>query len=255
MARKFPNGIDLQNQKVVNLADGSNPTDAVTKQQLDSAVAGLSWKQPVKAATTANITLSGTQTIDGISILATDRVLVKDQTTATGNGIYVAAAGAWTRATDADSTAELSGAAVYVTSGTVNGDKAFTQTTEAPTIGSSNIVWAQIGGGSLPVAGNGLTLTGSTLDVGAGTGISVGADSVAVDTAVVVRKFSIATHASTTSITINHGLGTTLTTSAVFITSTGEEIFPDVTHTDANNTAFGFGVAPTANSLTFVIHG
>lgn len=255
MSRKFPSGIDVQNQKIVNLADGSNPTDAVTKQQLDAALVGLSWKQPVKAATTANITLSGTQTIDGISIVANDRVLVKDQTTQTGNGIYVAASGAWTRATDADSTSELHGAAVYVTSGTVNGDKGFTQQTENPTVGSSNIVWAQFGGGSLPVAGNGLTLTGSTLDVGAGTGISVGADSVSVDTAVVVRKFSTATHASTTSIVINHGLGTTATTEAVFVTATGEEIFPDVTHTDANNTTFGFGVAPTANSLTFVIHG
>lgn len=255
MARKFPNGIDLQNQRAVNGADGSAATDLVTKQQLDAAVVGLTWKAPVRAATTANITLSGTQTVDGVALVATDRILVKDQTTQSANGIYVVAAGAWSRATDADSTTDLHGAAVYVTSGTVNGDKAYTQTTDNPTIGSSNIVWSQFGGGTLPVAGNGLTLTGSTLDVGAGTGISVAADAVAIDTAVVVRKFSTATHASTTSIAITHGLGTTLTTNAVFITSTGEEIFPDVTHTDANNTTFGFGVAPTANTLTFVIHG
>jgi hypothetical protein len=255
MARKFPNGIDLQSQRAVNAADASNPTDLVTKQQLDAAVAGLSWKQPVRAATTTNITLSGTQTIDGVSVIAGDRVLAKDQTTASANGIYVVAAGAWSRSTDADSTAELQSATVYVTSGTTNADKAFTQTTDSPTVGSSNIVWAQVGGGTLPTAGAGLTLTGSTLDVGAGTGISVGTDTVSVDTAVVARKFSTATHASTTSIAILHSLGTTATTNAVFVTATGEEIFPDVTRTDANTTTFTFGAAPTANTLTFVIHG
>lgn len=260
MARKFSNGIDLQSQRAINAADGSSPTDLVTKQQLDNAVAGLSWKQPVRAATTTNGTLATAyangQTIDGVTLATGDRILIKDQTTQSENGIYVvAASGAPTRATDADSTAELNGATAYVTSGTTNADKAFTQTTDSPTIGTSAIVWAQIGGGTLPTAGNGLTLTGSTLDVGAGTGISVGADTVGIDTAVVTRKFSTATHSSATSITITHSLGTTATTEAVFVTATGEEIFPDVTHASANTTTFTFGSAPTANTLTFVIHG
>lgn len=260
MARKFSNGIDLQSQRAVNAADPSTATDLATKQYVDNAVLGLSWKAPVRVATTTNGTLATAyangQTIDGVTLATGNRILIKDQTTQTENGIYtVNASGAPTRATDADSTAELNGATVYVTSGTTNADKAYTQTTDSPTVGSSNIVWAQIGGGTLPTAGNGLTLTGSTLDVGAGTGISVAADTVGVDTSVVVRKYSTSTHGATTSIAITHSLGTTATTNAVFITSTGEEIFPDVTHTDSNNTTFTFGAAPTANTLTFVIHG
>lgn len=260
MARKFSNGIDLQSQRAVNAADPSTATDLATKQYVDNAILGLSWKTPVRVATTTNGTLAtayaNSQTIDGVTLATGNRILLKDQTTQTENGIYtVNASGAPTRATDADSTAELAAATVYVTSGTTNADKAYTQTTDAPTIGSSNIVWAQVGGGTLPTAGAGLTLTGSTLDVGAGTGISVAADSVAVDASVVVRKFSTATHAATTSIAITHNLGTTATTEAVFVTSGGEEIFPDVVHTDSNTTTFTFGSAPTSNTLTFVIHG
>ena len=261
MARKFSNGIDLQNQRAVNAADASAATDLVTKQQLDNALLGLAWKSPAaRVATTTNGTLATAyangQTIDGVTLVTGDRILLKNQTTQTENGIYtVNASGAPTRSTDADSASELHAAAIYVTSGTTNADTAWTQTTDNPTIGSSSIVWAQFGGGTLPIAGLGLTLTGSTLDVGAGTGIIANANDVAVDTAVVVRKFSIATHAATTSIAIAHSLGTTATTEAVFVTSTGEEIFPDVVHTSTTVTTFTFGAAPTLNTLTFVIHG
>ena len=82
-------------------------------------------KRSVRVATTANITLSGTQTIDGIAVVAGDRVLVKDQTTASQNGIYVVAAGAWARAADANAISELAGACVNVDSGTTNGGLRF----------------------------------------------------------------------------------------------------------------------------------
>lgn len=262
MARKFPNGIDLQNQKAVGAADGTAATDLVTKQQLDGAVVGLAWKAPVRAATTTTGTLSTAyangSAIDGVTLATNDRILIKDQTTATENGIYtVNSTGVPTRATDADSTSELNGAAVYITTGTTNADKAYTQTTDSPTISSSSIVWAQFGGGTLPTAGAGLTLTGSTLDVGntGGSGITVNANDIAIDHSVVPKLFSIATHAATTSIAITHSLGTTATTEAVFITATGEEIYPDIFHTSTTVTTFVFGVAPTLNTLTFVIHG
>lgn len=87
--------------------------------------------------------------MDGITLATADRILIKDQATQTENGIYtVNASGAPTRATDADSTAELAAATVFVLSGTVNADKAFTQTTDAVTIGSSNVVFVQFGGGT-----------------------------------------------------------------------------------------------------------
>lgn len=103
------------------------------------------WKDPVKAATTANITLSGAQTIDGISIVADDRVLVKSQSTQSENGIYLCKAGAWVRTTDADAATELEGAAVTVQRGTSNENTTWLQTTDGITLGSSNIVWQQLG--------------------------------------------------------------------------------------------------------------
>lgn len=256
---RFETGIDLRGQIASNAADPSAATDLATKQYVDNAILGLAWKAPVRVATTTNGTLATAyangQTVDGVTLATNDRILLKDQTTQTENGIYkVNASGAPTRATDADSTAELQSATVYVTSGTTNADKAYTQTTDNPTIGSSNIVWAQVGGGTLPTAGNGLTLTGSTLDVGAGTGISVAADTVGVDTAVVVRKTIVNTHASSTSIAITHALGQFIQ-AAVFVTATGERIWPGETATNATTYTFTFGVAPTANSLTFVLQG
>lgn len=131
----------------------------------------MRWKAPVRAATTTNGTFASAyangSTVDGVTLATGDRILIKDQATQTENGIYtVNASGAPTRASDADSTAELNGASVLVTTGTVNADKAYTQTTDNPTIGSSNIVWAQFGGGgSYTADGQGIELSGSTFSI------------------------------------------------------------------------------------------
>ncbi len=110
-----------------------------------AAVTGLDWKASVRVATTANITLSGAQTIDGVSVIAGNRVLVKDQSTASQNGIYVCAAGAWSRATDADADAEVTtGLTTYVAEGTANGGKGYTLTTADPiVVGSTSLVFQQ----------------------------------------------------------------------------------------------------------------
>ena len=79
----------------------------VNKTYLDYFATGLSWKQPVLCGTTANITLSGVQTLDGISAVAGSRVLVKNQTAAAENGIYISAASAWSRSTDTNDWDEL----------------------------------------------------------------------------------------------------------------------------------------------------
>ncbi|RYC10081.1 SGNH/GDSL hydrolase family protein [Ciceribacter ferrooxidans] len=108
------------------------------------ATSGAQWKQPVAVSTTANITLSGEQTIDGITTSAS-RVLVKNNTTASQNGIWVTGSGAWTRATDADSAAEILGMAVYVTGGTANGGKQFICTTPATiVVGTTALTFQQI---------------------------------------------------------------------------------------------------------------
>jgi hypothetical protein len=128
-----------------------------TKSYVDSVAAGLDPKASVRVATTANITLSGTQTIDGISVVAGDRVLVKDQTAGSQNGIYVVASGSWTRAADFDGSpaAEVtSGAFCFVTSGTTNGVKGFVLTTNNPiTLGTTALTFSQFSSGGISVAG------------------------------------------------------------------------------------------------------
>ncbi|QLH52738.1 MAG: hypothetical protein CH6_0013 [Candidatus Kapaibacterium sp.] len=158
--------VSLNNKKITNLADPVNPTDAANKQYVDNAIQGIDAKASVRAATTANITLSGTQTIDGVSLSVGDRVLVKDQTTASQNGIYVVASGAWSRASDADTWAELVSAFVWVESGTQNGDTGWLCTVDpGGTLGTTAVTWVQFTGAGQINAGNGLSKTGNTLDV------------------------------------------------------------------------------------------
>jgi hypothetical protein len=178
--------INLNNQRIINLADPTGATDATNKQYVDGLIAGLSWKDTVKLASTANAALTGNIAIDGVTTAAGDRILLKNQTAPAENGIWIASATAWTRATDADIEADLLNAAVFVSAGTVNADTAWVMSTNAPiTVGTTGLTWVQFAGAGTYTAGNGLTLTGNVLDVGAGTGILVAADTVAVDTAVV----------------------------------------------------------------------
>lgn len=128
----------------------SDPTtnlQPATKQYVDGLVTGLSLKVAAKAATTVaggNITLSGAQTIDGVSVVAGDRVLVKNQTSVPTNGIYICAAGAWTRSTDADAWAELVSAFVFVEQGTANANSGWTcNVVSGGTLGTTDVTWVQ----------------------------------------------------------------------------------------------------------------
>lgn len=138
------------------------PSQSAVKSYVDNLLSGLNWKLACRAATTGNITLSGTQTIDGVSVIAGDRVLVKAQSTGSQNGIYLCASGSWTRTTDADAGTELVNATVYVSEGTVNADTQWTCTTNATiTVGSTTITFAQSGGSSSLVVGNAVTSGGA----------------------------------------------------------------------------------------------
>ena len=172
--------IALGGYRLTGLGDPQGAQDAVTKAYVDLTVQGLEPKQSVRAASTANIaTLSGPMTLDGVALVAGDRVLVKDQTTAGQNGIYVVAAGAWARSADADVWSELVSAYVFVESGTVNADMGYLATVDpGGTLGSTAVTFVQFTGAGQILAGAGLTKSGNTLDVGAGTGIAVAADAV-----------------------------------------------------------------------------
>jgi hypothetical protein len=142
-----------QNQPVGN-------NDLTTKLYVDSLALGISWKQPVVAATTANITLSGVQTIDAVSVVAGDRVLVKDQTAQADNGIYVAAAGAWSRSPDADTYDEMISALVFVESGGQAGAAFYCPIQPGGTLGVTAITWNNFSVGGVYFAGTGLNLSG-----------------------------------------------------------------------------------------------
>lgn len=250
------------NQKITNLADPTAAQDAATKNyvdtQIQSAAAGIDCKASVRVVANANITLSGTQTIDGISVIAGDRVLVRGQTTASQNGVYVCAAGAWTRATDADATGEITpGAFWFVEEGTTYGKTQWRcENTGSITLGTTSITINQFGAASAYLAGNGLTLAGNTFDVGAGTGITVTADAVAIDPSVVARKYAVTVgNGSATSITVTHNLNNQDVVTQVRELATNNLVEVDVTNNGVNTVVIDFAVAPASNTYRVVVIG
>jgi len=220
--------VSANSQKITNLATPTVGTDAATMAYVDSVAQGLAPKDSVRAATTANITLSAPQTIDGISVIAGDRVLVKDQSTPATNGIYVVAAGAWTRAIDMDAWSEIPAAFTFVEQGTVNADSGWVSTADqGGTLNTTAITWVQFSGAGQITSGAGLTKTGNTLDVGAGAGITVNADSIQVandgitNAMIADGAINLATADVTGALPITKG-GTGATTAAAARTALGD---------------------------------
>ena len=256
--------VDLNSQKIINLAAPTDPTDAANKGYVDAAVVGIDWKASVRVATTAAVTLATAfengDTLDGVTLATGNRILVKDQADGTENGIYtVNASGAPTRATDADTSAEITASfAVFVEEGTVNADSGWVLTNNgAVTVGTTALTFTQFTGLGQVTAGNGLTKAANTLDVGAGTGITVNANDVAIDTAVVVRKYAVSLgDGSATSYTITHNLGTRDVTVALYeVASPYAEVLADIEHTTTNTITVKFSVAPTTDQYRVAVQG
>jgi hypothetical protein len=255
--------VDLNNQKITNLTDPTNPQDAANKRYVDAAVVGIDWKASVRAATTAAITLAtgleNGDTLDGVTLATGDRVLVKNQTDATENGLYVVAvSGAPTRSSDADTAAEITASfAVFVEEGTVNADSGWTLTNNGTiTVGTSELSFTQFTGLGQITAGDGLTKTANTLNVVPGDGLAVTADSVKIDRAVVVTKYATNVGDGTaTSYTITHNLATRdVIVSLYDNASPYAEVMADVEHTTTNTITLLFSVAPTSNKYRVVVH-
>ena len=177
--------VDLNSQKITNLATPTAASDAATKGYVDAAQQGLDVKDSVKAATTANITLSGTQTVDGVALSVGDRILVKNQSTGSENGIYVVASGSWSRAADADADSEVTaGLFTFVEEGTVNGDAGFSLTTNGSiTVGTTALSFSQFSGAGNITGGDGIQKSGSELsiDAKANGGLVIESSELAVD--------------------------------------------------------------------------
>lgn len=274
--------VDLQDALKLDLTGGTltgalilagAPTtalEAANKGYVDGIAAGLSFKQSALAATTANIaSFTATPSVlDGVNLTAGDRILVKDQTDAKQNGIYVVttlgtgANGVWTRATDADEPGELKGGVfVFVTAGTANADKGFVVTAPdgSVTIGTDNIVWTQYSStGTVSVsAGTGITVssslgvyTVSLADVGTVVPGTYG-NATTVGTFTVSAKGQI-TSAGNTSIQIAQsqvtGLSTALGAKADTITVTALQTEVDAIETGVGLNANGTYTAPVGSN-------
>ena len=177
-------------QLLTNLADPVNAQDATTKSYVDKIAQGLDVKASRVVGTTANIGLSGLLTIDGYTVSAGDRVLVKNQNTPAENGIYVAAVGAWSRSSDADTWNDLISAFTFVEDGSTLSDTGWVCTVNAGgTLGVTAVTWSQFSGAGTYAAGTGLTLTGTTFSI--------------TNTAVTAGSYGVAGGTSFASFTVN----------------------------------------------------
>jgi hypothetical protein len=197
----------MGSQLLTTLLDPVNAQDAATKNYVDNVAQGLDTKASVLAASTANVTLSGSQTVDGISSGNGQRILIKNQTAPAENGIYVSSSsGAWARSADANTWEELISAYVFVETGSTQADSGWVCTIDAGgTLGVTAVTWTQFSGAGSFAAGTGLTLTGNIFSI--------------TNTAVTAASYGSAS--STLSATVNgQGQLTALSSQAIAIANT-----------------------------------
>lgn len=277
--------LPMGTHKITGLTAGSATGHAVEFDQLNAAitaavntaVAGLSYKAPVDLATTANIAnvLTGApNTLDGVafSTLAAGgvgaRLLVKDQSTPSQNGIYTVttvgtgANGVWARATDADTSAELTGGSIVpVDLGTVNADKMYMLASDITTVGTTAQTWNQFGAGTTYTASLGVQLVGADFRANLGTGLTLSGSTIVPDyTGSNVMKRKVATGSVATSgvdVVVNHAFGLAAKDDLICqVYETGVGIVQiGVLPTDVNNVTLSFGVTPTTNQYKYALLG
>ena len=254
--------LDFNNSgKIVNLPDGVNPQDPVTVSQLNSSVEGLSWKDNVVVASSgSNVnTLSPGSSVDGISLSVNNRVLLKDQTTQSENGIYIwnGASIPMTRALDANSSTDLSQAITTVEQGTSAG-ATFRQTAVNPTIGSTSIVWTPFGtvapAASTSTAGIAAFATQVEVDAGSVSNKTVTPSTLAGWSGKLKKVSQLIGDGIATSFTVTHNFATRDVIVNVFRNSGNYDlILADVNLTSTNQVQIVFNSPPASNAFKVVV--
>ena len=262
MAKKIFTNFDFQSvSKVTNLPTPSDSGDGVPKSYVDSLVEGLAWKDSCRVATQSNLNLASPgATIDGITMASQDRILVRAQSTASENGIYVwnGSAVAATRALDASTFAELEQAVTTVEEGT-SAATSYRQDQVNGTIGSSSISWVTFGTAA-PAASE---TTAGVAELATQAEVNTGTDDLRIVTPLKLATWSgrIKKYAtsigdgSATSYTVTHNLGSLDVQVAIFQNSTGDEVITDVTHATTNTLTIVFATAPASNAYRGVVVG
>jgi len=250
--------VSFNSQKITNLADPTGDADAANKGYVDGVAQGLKVKDSVVATTTANGTLSSAfangESIDGVTLQTGDRILIKDQTTASQNGIYnVNASGAPSRTTDMATGSNAAGAFVFVEQGTVNAENGFTCTSDtgSAVVGTNNLTFAQFSGAGQIIAGDGIAKSGNTLSADLKT-----------NGGLVIESAKIAVKLDATSITGTLALGdggTGATSATAALTNLGFSNYAKTLIDDADaaaaRTTLGLGTMATQDANNVAITG
>ena len=263
MSKQVLSDFDFNNAaRIVNLPDPTLAQHPATKAYVDSAVEGLAWKDSVRVASPANLTITGPgATIDGVTMSANDRVLLKDQTTASQNGLYIwnGAAVSMTRAADANTFAELEQAVVTVEEGTSAG-ASFRQTAVNGTIDSTSVTWTSFGTSAAAAT----ETTAGVLEIATQSETDTGTDDLRAITALKLNNWSgrkrkaTATFGdgSATSFNIDHNFNTRDVQVEVYRNSGNyDSVLCDVTRPSVNRVTLTFAAAPAASAFNVVVLG
>lgn len=258
--------VSFGSQNITSLLDPTSAQHAATKNYVDSVAQGLNAKPSVACLATANLTLSGDQTVDGVLVIIGTRILLTGQSTASQNGIWVGSSSAWHRPTDFAAASSQFGSYVFVEAGTANASSGWVLTASAAiTVDTDAEAWTQFSGaGEISVTtpiqktGNALSLltvpvtlggTNATTAGGARTNLSSTANALP-------QKFSVLVGTgSSTSITVTHNLGTQDVVTAVYDAAAFNVVECDVVNATINTVTLGFTVAPASNAYKCVVIG